>query len=184
MIKTTAYIAASVDGFIAREDGQLDWLPSDDTREDYGYQALMDSIDALVMGRKTYKTVLALGAWPYADKAVFVLSHSPLAIPLSLAPTVQSLRDSPQEILQHLASKGYQHLYIDGGQTIQSFLREGLLQELIITRVPILLGKGIPLFGELDQALALTHIETTVFTNGLVQSKYHLDAGEDADYRL
>jgi dihydrofolate reductase len=175
-MKTSVYIATSLDGFIARQDGSIDWLPSEDEpgNEDYGYQEFMSAVDALVMGRHTYEMVLSFGEWPYGDKPVFVLSHQQLRIPDSLANTVFAMSASPGEVIQRLSERGYKHLYIDGGQTIQGFLREGLIDQLIITKVPILIGAGIPLFGALPRDVRLDHIETVQFDNGLVQSKYEI----------
>ena len=174
MMKTTVYIATSVDGFIARQNGAIDWLPDAVEGEDYGYQKFFDSVDVLVMGRKTYELALSFEVWPYDQKPVIVLSHQPLEIPDALANTVESMNAPPRHILRHLAERGFQHGYIDGGQTIQGFLREGLIQYLIITTVPILIGGGIALFGLLPQDVRLRHRETRSFANGLVQSQYEV----------
>ena len=176
-MKITAYIATSVDGFIARENGDLDWLPSGDevgAGEDYGYQAFLDSVDALVMGRSTYEKVLTFGAWPYGDKPVVVLGHRPVTIAPDIAQTVSSLSASPREVVQQLGGQGFDHLYLDGGKTIQGFLTEGLVDELTITTVPILLGRGIPLFGPLPHDVSLRLLETCPFENGFVQLRYEV----------
>ena len=175
-MKASVYIATSVDGFIAREDGSVDWLTggADAASGDYGYQAFIDSIDALVMGRNTFDMVLSFGAWPYGDKAVIVLSSQQLEIPKEISGTVSVMSGTPAEVVQQLAERGYQHVYVDGGQTIQGFLRAGLIQTLILTRVPILIGSGIPLFGALPEDIHLTHQETLHFENGFVQSTYQV----------
>ncbi|WP_017306042.1 dihydrofolate reductase family protein [Spirulina subsalsa] len=182
-MKITSYIATSLDGFIARTNGDLDWLndpdysstSSDGTEiEDYGYQMFMNSVDVMVMGRNTYEVVLSFDFWPYGHKKIVVLSHQSIAIPPVLAQTVSSLCANPRDVVQQLEKQGFQHLYVDGGQTVQHFLREGLLQNLIITRVPILLGEGIPLFGSLSRDIRLKHGETKYFANGFVQSHYHI----------
>ena len=175
-MKATVYIATSVDGFIARENGSVDWLPTGEGlgSDDYGYQDFINSVDALVMGRNTYELVLSFGSWPYGDKPVFVLSSKHLEIPESISNTVSVMSASPSEIVQRLADQGYEHLYIDGGKTIQGFINEGLIQKLIITKVPILIGSGIPLFGALPHDIRLHHLETLQFDNGLVQSKYEI----------
>lgn len=170
-MKKTVYIATSLDGFIARENGGLDWLPSEGD-EDYGYAALMASVDTLVMGRNTFETVRSFGAWPYAEKRVVVLSHRPLALLDELAETVESMAGTPSEIVARLAERGAKHLYIDGGQVIRQFLRARLVDELILTRVPVLLGEGLPLFGPTDGDIVLHHVRTESFRNGLVQSRY------------
>ena len=175
-MKATVYIATSVDGFIARENGSVDWLPTgeDMSSENYGYQDFMNSVDALVMGRNTYELVLSFGSWPYGDKPVFVLSSKHLEIPESISNTVSVMSSSPSDLVQRLAEQGYEHLYIDGGKTIQGFINEGLIQKLIITKVPILIGSGIPLFGALPHDIRLHHLETLQFDNGLVQSIYEI----------
>lgn len=178
-MKASVYIATSLDGFIARENGELDWLPgsdgeSDSGGEDYGYHAFMDSVDALVMGRNTFELVLSFGQWSYGNKRVIILSSKPLQIPSHLPPTVESTLCSPSELVQNLSEEGLQHLYIDGGKTIQSFLNAGLIQELIITKIPVLIGSGIPLFGPLDDDKKLRHVESLTYENGFVQSKYEV----------
>lgn len=170
-MSAVVYIAASVDGFIAREDGGLDWLPPPDGREDYGYAAFMESVDALVMGRKTFETVLGFGEWPYA-KPVFVLSRAVASIPERLAGRAEAVTGAPAEVLAGLAARGLRRVYLDGGLTIHSFLAAGLVDELIITRVPVLLGRGIPLFHPRSGDLRLRHVETRAFASGLVQSRY------------
>lgn len=184
-MKASVYIATSLDGFIAREDGDLDWLPGSDpneshdsgeVNEDYGYQEFMDSVDVLVMGRSTFETVLAFGQWPYGGKRVVVLSSKLRPGSDDLPESVEVMSGSPGEVIEALQESGARHLYIDGGKTIQGFLNAGLIQELIITVVPVLIGTGIPLFGALDHDLKLQHVETRSFPNGFVQSKYRLFA--------
>lgn len=172
----TVYIATSVDGFIAREDGGIDWLPGvgDAGTEDYGYHEFIDTVDAIVMGRTSYEMALSFGAWPYGEKPVVVLSSRPVAIGKDIARTVESMNAPPQEVMERLAGRGWRHLYIVGGKTIQGFLREDLIHRLIITKVPILLGTGIPLFGPLPHEIHLQHLETRPFENGLVQSHYEV----------
>ena len=187
-MKASVYIATSLDGFIARENGELDWLPGtpeyedahaesgkateDKATEDYGYQAFMESVDALVMGRSTYETVLAMGQWSYGSKRVIVLSRTLSQIADHLTETVELKSGSPVEIVKELREEGVKHIYVDGGKTIQGFLKAGLIQEMIITTIPILIGKGISLFGPLEKDVKLQHLETRSFANGFVQSKY------------
>ena len=174
-MKATVFIATSLDGFIAREDGAIDWLPTGaDTKfEDYGYGEFMKSVDALVMGRKTYETVRGFGGeWPYGSKPVIVLTSKKLQIPRELAKTVTTMSGKVETIVKHLESREMNHLYVDGGVTIQKFLNAGALDRLIITRIPVLIGKGIPLFGPVDQDIKLSHIGTKTYPSGLVQSEY------------
>jgi dihydrofolate reductase len=176
-LKASVYIATSLDGFIARENGDLDWLPGADgaaAGEDYGYAAFMASVDILVMGRKTFEKVLSFGAWPYGDKPVVVLSRGGLEIPEHLAPSVEVMAGSPQEVVARLAGRGAKHVYVDGGETIQGFLRAGLVSQIILARIPILIGSGVPLFGPLPHDIQLRHVETRQYPNGIVQSRYEV----------
>ena len=205
------FIATSLDGFIAREDGAIDWLagppppadlevapgaPSELPREglgagasaggarasvaiqpepagDYGYQAFFDSVDALVMGRNTFDLVRTFGHWPYGTKPVVVLTSRPLELPPDLRSTVQVLAGRPEDVAVRLAARGLRRLYVDGGRVVQSFLAAGLVERLILTRIPVLLGKGIPLFGALPGGdVRLRHVRTRTFVTGLVQSEY------------
>lgn len=172
-MQTTAYVAASVDGFIARPDGGVDWLgePGPDTTADY--DRLLDSVDGLVMGRKTYEKVLTFGEWPY-PKPVVVLSKAGPAVPPDLHGRVEMMSGSPEEVSARMAAQGWKHAYIDGGQTIQRFLEAGRLSHLVVTWVPVLLGKGIPLFGESEGDTRLRLLETRSFEGGLVQNRYEV----------
>jgi dihydrofolate reductase len=169
-VKASVFIGTSLDGFIARTDGGLDWLP-EGGGEEHGYEAFMATVDALVIGRKTYETVLAFDTWPYGEKPVYVLSSGSLEPPPSGA-RVERLSGDPHSIVRQLEHRGVGHIYVDGGITIQGFLRAGLLQRLIITRVPVLLGDGIPLFGPLPHDVRLEHVATRQYRTGLVQSEY------------
>lgn len=169
-MRASTFIGTSLDGFIARPNGDLDFLPPGGG-EPHGYEEFMASVDALVIGRNTYETVLAFASWPYGDKPVFVLSTHPLD-PAPAGAVVEHMSGEPSEIVSQLAARGIQHIYVDGGITIQRFLRAGLIQRLIITRVPVLIGEGIPLFGALPKDITLTHIATRHYSSGLVQSEY------------
>jgi dihydrofolate reductase len=171
-MNASVFVGASVDGFIARPDGGLDWLPSGGG-EEHGYEAFIASVDVLVIGRHTYETVLGFDTWPYGGKPVFVLSTRGLPPPPAGA-VVERMEGEPAEILARLADRGFRHAYVDGGITIQRFLRAGLIQRLVITRVPVLIGAGIPLFGELPHDVALQHVETRHYPSGLVQSEYRV----------
>ena len=169
-MKTTVFIGASVDGFIARANGDLDFLPPGGG-EPHGYDEFMATVDALVIGRKTFETVLTFDAWPYPEKPVFVLSTRPFATP-PLGAVVERMSGAPADIVSQLAGRGIRHIYVDGGITIQRFLQAGLIQRLIITRVPVLIGTGVPLFGALAHDIALKHVATRQYATGLVQSEY------------
>ncbi len=169
----TVFIGLSVDGFIARRNGALDFLP--EAPEDHGYEALMASVDALVMGRATFETVLGFGGpWPYGDKRIVVLTSRPLDVS-AIAGRVEVMGGDPAEVVARLAASGAQNLYVDGGATVQRFLAAGLIDRLILTRVPVLIGEGIPLFGPLPGDVRLRHVATRSFPSGLVQSEYAVE---------
>lgn len=170
-MKISVFIATSLDGFIARENGALDWLPQS-SDEDHGYNSFFSSIDALLIGRKTFETVQDFSPFPYEGKRVVVCSRTIQAVPAELTGKLE-IRSEPLPILiKQLEADGVQHLYADGGQIITALLEAGLVDQLILTRVPVLLGSGIPLFGRLGADVVLKHIETKAFASGLVQSTY------------
>ncbi len=170
-MKASIFIGVSLDGFIARANGDLDWLPQ--SGEPHGYDEFMATVDALVIGRKTYETVLAFDTWPYGEKPVFVLSTRALA-PAPPGAVVEHMSGEPGEIVAQLAARNIGQIYVDGGITIQRFLRAGLVQRLIITRIPVLIGDGIPLFGPLPRDISLKHVVTRQYASGLVQSEYEV----------
>jgi len=169
----SVFIGTSVDGFIARPNDDLDFLPPGGG-EPHGYNEFLASVDAILIGRKTFEKVLTLGPWPYADKRVVVLSSRALDLSAARGAVVEQMAGPPAEIVSQLAASGAHHLYIDGGITIQRFLRAGLIQRLIITRVPVLIGEGVPLFGALPHDIRLRHVATRHYPSGLVQSEYHI----------
>ncbi|MEH6591407.1 MAG: dihydrofolate reductase family protein [Halioglobus sp.] len=174
----SVYIATSLDGFIAREDGSLDWLDAASATvpdgEDCGYAAFMNSIDALIMGRNTYEKVLSFGQWPYEKKPVIVLSSRALEIPDSLSNMVEHSFESPNKLYERLSKMGLKRIYIDGGITIQRFLDAGLIDDITITKIPIIIAKGKPLFDGLHRDIALKHIATKSYEFGFTQSTYQV----------
>jgi dihydrofolate reductase len=171
-------MAMSLDGYVARADHTLDWLDKQDTGdEEFGFSEFMDNIDVLVMGSGSYRTVLGFGQWPYT-KPVIVLSRSlnQADIPDHLEGKVEIKSGSPGDIMKSLGERGVRQVYVDGGAVVQSFLRDGLITDMRITIVPILIGGGIRLFGELakDVDLALQDVEK--FDSGLVQMRYRVVA--------
>lgn len=172
------FIATSLDGYIARTDGRIDWLEAANATvpagEDCGYRAFMDTVDGLVMGRRTFEQVLGFDPWPFAGRPVVVLSRRGVAIPEALRGAVSSSSEAPPALVERLSAQGARRLYIDGGLTIQSFLRAGLIDELTVTTIPVLLGSGRPLFGPLDGDLALERLSTKAYDFGFVQSRYRL----------
>ena len=146
-MKTLVYIACSLDGNIAKIDGNIDWLTSIPNPEnmDYGFNEFMNSVDAILMGRKTFETVLQFNEWPYR-KPVFVLTSSPKIIPVKLREFAEVITGTPHEILTQLEDKKFRRIYIDGGKSIQYFLNSNLIDELIITTIAKIIGDGIKLF--------------------------------------
>ncbi|SMO93821.1 dihydrofolate reductase family protein [Gracilimonas mengyeensis] len=183
MPKISVYIATSLDGFIARKDGDIEWLHTSGqgkvaSDEDFGYKVFMENIDVLLMGRNTFEKVLSFGGeWPYGKKPVIVLTSRAIEIPKEISETVSSMSGSPEEIVSALDQQGFEDLYLDGGFTIQRFLEAGLVNELTVTRIPILIGEGIPLFGPLTEDIPLKHLETQSWNNGFVQSRYKVLSG-------
>ena len=172
LMALSVFVGTSVDGFIARRNGDFDFL-LEGGGEPHGYNEFLASVDTIVIGRKTFETVLTLKAWPYVDKRVVVLSSRPVDLSAA-AGGVEQMAGPPTEIVSQLAASGARHVYVDGGVTIQGFLRAGLIQRLVITRVPVLIGDGIPLFGTLPRDVRLRHVATQQYPSGLVQSEYHV----------
>jgi len=169
----SVFIGTSLDGFIARHNGEYDFLPPDGG-EPHGYDEFIATVDALVIGRKTFETVLAFPEWPYGDRQVIVLSSRPLDFSTVRGGRVEQMSGNPAEIIARLAARGFKHFYVDGGLTVQGFLRAGLVQRITITRVPVLIGDGIPLFGSLPHDVQLRHIATQSYASGLVKSEYEV----------
>lgn len=179
--KCSVFIATSLDGFIARDDGSIDWLEQANAcvppGEDCGYKQFMSSVDTLVMGRNTFDLVLTFDQWPYGETPIVVMTHRPVALPSHVPPTVSFSSATPYALVEELGAKGARHLYVDGGRTIQSFLAAGLIDELTITVIPVLLGSGRPLFGALERDVKLAHLSTTAYDFGFVQSRYRVVKG-------
>ncbi|MGA8676335.1 MAG: dihydrofolate reductase family protein [Candidatus Acidiferrales bacterium] len=169
----SVFVGTSADGFIARPNGALDFLPVGGG-EPHGYNEFIATVDALVIGRNTFETVLGFPEWPYGEKRLVVLSSRAINLAAARGGNVEQMTGEPAAIIAKLAASGARHLYVDGGITIQRFLRAGLVQRLIITRVPVLIGEGIPLFGMLPRDLQLRHIKTQHYSSGLVQTEYHV----------
>ena len=171
-MKTSVYIGTSLDGFIAKTDGNIDWLTqyaNDDAIHAYG--EFINGIDAIVIGRGTFEKILTFPSWPYMKKA-FVLSTSLKQLPDTLRDKASLLSMKPKKLLGYLSHMGFSSIYVDGGKVIQGFLKEDLIDNLIISKVPLLIGNGIPLFGFLGADLQFKHVKTEVQSNGLVRSYY------------
>ena len=183
-IKCSVYIATSVDGYIARPDGDIDWLHKPEYADvkfnGLEYDDFMSSVDVLVMGRNSFEKVRSFGFWPYEKIPVVVLTSRSFDIPCELEGKITVANNAPKQLLSTLESQGKTHAYIDGGITIQRFLADGLIDEMTITRIPVLLGSGIPLFGESGPELPLRLISSASSDNGFVQVRYALDSLLDA----
>lgn len=171
------FIATSLDGFIARPDGSLDWLVQAQATapagEDFGYAEFMANIDALVMGRKTFDTVLGFDPWPYGERPVWVMSRQPtLAIPEALRPAVRHGGADARALLLQLAQSGVRRVYLDGGELIQAFLFEDLVDRITLTTIPVLLGQGRRLWGALPADRAWTMEAARHWDCGFVQGRY------------
>jgi dihydrofolate reductase len=172
-MKATVFVGTSIDGFIARRNGDFDFLPAGGG-EPHGYDEFMASVDVLVIGRNTFEKVMTFETWPYAGKRVVVLSSRAIESSAVRRTAVEVMCGSPVEIVARLEASGATNAYIDGGITVQGFLREGLIQRIVVTRVPVLIGEGIPLFGSLPRDVKLLHILTTTYQSGLVKSEYEV----------
>ena len=167
------YIATSLDGYIAKTDGSIDWLMEvpNPEQSDFGFNDFIERIDGIIMGRNTFETIIKFDKWPYT-KPVFVLSNKLKRIPEKFEYKVEIINGPLKNIIHNLKKRNIIDLYVDGGKTIQSFLKENLIDKLIITRIPIILGSGISLFAEIDFEIKFKHIKTEVYNNYLVKSAY------------
>jgi len=171
-MKAFVYIGTSLDGFIARTNGDIEWLvqyANDEAIQ--AYEEFISKIDAVVIGRGTFDKVLTFPSWPY-EKRVFVLSNTLKKLPAIVENKAILLSLSPADTLKKLSQEGYTNVYVDGGLVIQNFLKADLIDELIISKVPIIIGSGIPLFADVKQDLLFQHVKTEVQSNELVRSYY------------
>lgn len=177
-LRATVFMALSVDGFIARRDGGIDWLEIAQgwipPGEDCGYNAAVGSVDAMVIGRKTFEKVLTFGFWPYGDQPLIVLSRRGFALPEGVPPTVTVTDEPPSVLAERLAAAGMRRVYVDGGQAVGSFLAAGLVDTLVLTTVPVILGDGTPLAGVLPADVWLTPEATVAYPFGLIQTRYRV----------
>lgn len=176
--RCSVFVAASLDGFIARSDGDLDWLDEANAlvplEEDCGFANFLGSVDAIVMGRSTFEKVLTFGYWPYGDRPVFVLTRNGVDPDADIPSTVRFAEMNPRDLIDYLAGNGHRHVYVDGGKTIGSFLATGAIDRLTVTLIPILLGSGLPLFGPLPADVRLKLEDSRVFDFGFVQLTYRV----------
>lgn len=176
MITAHVFIAISLDGFIARQDGDIAWLlQRDDPTEDHGYAAFIADKDMIVMGRGSYEKALSFDPWPY-DRPVVVLSKqlADAPVPEALKGKVRFSSRAPKDEMEALAGQNVRRVYVDGGRLVQSFMRDGLIADMVITTIPVLIGAGRPLFGALAQDIDLKLVSSRSFPSGLVQSCYRV----------
>lgn len=180
-ITASVYIATSLDGFISKPDGDIDWLHQANSLvphgEDCGYAKFMEKVDVLVMGRNTYERVITFDPWPYTGYDVVVLSTQQVTVPTHLSTSVVASSEPPMKLLERLANRGVRHVYVDGGKTIQSFLADGLIHQITITVIPVLLGSGRPLFATDGREQKLELLSSKAYKFGFVQSTYRVLAG-------
>jgi dihydrofolate reductase len=178
MTTCSVFIAVSLDGFIARRDGRIDWLDRANAvvtpGEDCGFRAFLDSVDVLVMGRATWELVRGFPEWPYGATPVVVLSSRPVDIPESLRATVRHDGGEPRDIVERLSRDGLDRAYVDGGTTIQRCMRAGLVDDLVVTIIPVLLGEGLPLFGPTGRDVALVLEDVRRWDFGFAQLRYRV----------
>ena len=173
-MKATVYVGVSVDGFLARKNHKWDFLMPDGTEPPPGFEEFLASVDTLVMGRNTFEAVRGMDPWPYGKTPVAVLSSREVDFSGLKDVRIERMSGTPQEVVAKLEARGAKHLYIDGGITIQRFLSAGLINRLIVTQVPVLIGDGIPLFGPLPHDVKLKHVKTTEYPDGAVRSEYEV----------
>ncbi len=184
-MKCSVYIATSADGYIATPEGGVNWLhtagnlEADMGSEDMGFQSYMDSIDCMIMGRNCMEMISSMNLtheqWPYGDMRIVVLSHTVKEPPENLHGKVQMYSGDIQELILKLESSGLKHAYIDGGSVITSFINLKLINEMTITKVPVLLGEGIPLFGKINKSIKLENAKASAFPNDFIQVKYSVN---------
>jgi dihydrofolate reductase len=171
----SVYIGISVDGFIATTEGSVDWLMEQEEArpdEDLGFESFLASCDCMIMGRKTLDQVVSFGEWVYEGKRVIVLSNTLKKAPSLVQGKIKIYNGELGYLLDQLEDEGVKRIYVDGGTTIQSFLKMSRITDLTITRVPLLLGDGIPLFANIEKSIPLKHVRTDTFSNGFVQTLY------------
>jgi len=172
-MRTSVFVGVSLDGFLARKNDRYDFLTLK-PGEDNGYDAFMRTVDCVVLGRRTYEIVRPFPEWPYEQRLVIVLSRGLKELKPPPGAVCELMNASPRAVVQELEKRGMKHAYIDGGTTIQAFLREGLIQEITIGRFPVLIGEGVPLFGWLPKDVQLELLSSTSFPSGAVRSEYRV----------
>lgn len=185
-MKCSVYIATSADGYIATPDGSVEWLHSSGKKDadmsnnpDMGFAKFVNSVDCMIMGRKCMQVIASFDIpdeqWPYRDIKIYTISNSLTEPPANLVGKVEMYSGDIKSLINKLEQQGFKHAYIDGGATITSFINLKLINEMTITKAPILLGEGIPLFGKLNNTINLKNAESVNFPNDFIQVKYDVD---------
>ena len=185
-MKCSVYIATSADGFIAKNNGSIDWLMAAGNKTadlgdeaDMGFSQYISSVDCMVMGRKCMEVIAAMNLndeqWPYGDIRIVVLSNTLKEVPESLQGRVEMYGGDIKKLMVKLESEGFKHAYIDGGMTIQTFINLELINEMTITRAPVLLGEGVSLFGKTAKDIALKQSSVKSFANDFIQEFYRVN---------
>jgi len=172
-MRTSVFVGVSLDGFLARKNGSYDFLTLAPD-EDNGYEAFLNSVDSVVLGRRTYEVVRGFDEWPYGERLVIVLSKTLDHLQPPDGATCEVSGGPPGRVIGELERRGFRHAYVDGGATIQAFLREGLIQEITIGRYPVLVGEGVPLFGWLPKDVRLELRSSASSPGGSVRSVYRV----------
>ena len=182
-MKCSVFIATSADGYIATNDGGVEWLETAGVADadmsdcaDMGFASYIASVDCMIMGRKCMEKISSFNLtpeqWPYGDIKIVVLSNTLREAPDNLKDKVEMYSGDIPDLIEKLESEGHQHAYIDGGTTITAFINLELINEMTITLAPVLLGSGKPLFGQMPSAVKLINSQATAYPNGFIQTKY------------
>ncbi len=185
-MKCSIFIGTSADGYIATEDGSVAWLEQAGdvnanmgSEADMGFNSYIQSVDCMIMGRKCLDMLSSFNLtdkdWPYGNIRIYAMSRSIKEAPKNIRDRVEMFNGEITDLVSQLEDEGFKHAYIDGGATITSFLNKKLLNELHITRAPILLGSGKPLFGKLDNSIKLINAKAKTYPNGFVQQSYNVE---------
>lgn len=185
-MKCSVFIATSADGYIATLDGGVDWLhtagnPDADmgNNQDMGFSSFVQSVDCMIMGRKCMEVISGMDLpseqWPYGDTHIVVLSSTIKEPPENLSGKVKMVSGDILTLIKKLKRSGYTHAYVDGGATITSFLNLKLINRMTITKAPVLLGEGVPLFGRITQKVKLKNAQANAFPNEFIQIKYDVE---------
>ena len=180
MINIVYYVASSIDSYIATSDGSVEWLTRfESAGDDYGYREFYESVDAVLLGRRTYEHALTFGEWPYPDKPCWVFAHRPVSVS---QPNVTVTGDSPLQVVRHLKARGLNRAWlVGGGYLAGAFHEHNLITEYVVSVLPVILGSGVPLFSGTGVMRDLELIESRAYPNGLLQARYRLTSQSEPE---